>query len=124
MATYAEKKALRDQGLTYREIGKRLGISYQAAYSGLYMESEGDYFHELTEKTCVFTKLREWMNENRVGVTELSRRIGDTETKKTFLRLRRTLRGEARMLKDDIDEILRVTGKSYEEMFGGTNDGK
>ena len=123
MTTYAEKKALRDQGLTYREIGKQLGISYQAVYSGLYIECEGDYFREQTKQTCVFHGLREWMNENRVGLAELCRRIGDTGKRTTYSRIRKALRGYSILSKNDIDEILRVTGMKYEEVFGGAEDG-
>ena len=117
MATYAEKKALRDQGLTYREIGKRLGISYQAAYSGLYVESEGDYFREATEKTCVFPKLRDWMNENRVGIRELCRRVWGYADSTTYTRTRRALNGTAEVTMEFINRTLKATGLTYEEIF-------
>ena len=116
MATYAEKKALREQGMTYREIGEKLGISWQAAHYGIGRDRDGDWFHPMTEKNCVFPGLRKWMNENRVVAAELSRRIGRDE-RNGYAKLLRVLRGEQQITKDGIDDILRVTGMKYEEAF-------
>lgn len=118
MVTREEKKRLRDQGMTYREIGKVLGISYQAVYQTLENEMTGDWFRTVTPKRCIYPKLRAWMNDNRVSVIELIRRIGGNPSETRYNRVARSLNGNARMTKETIDEILAVTGMTYEEAFG------
>lgn len=118
MATRAEKQALRDQGLTYEEIGRELGISTQAVWQAIGGRDESK-FYVFKPTGCVFPGLRRWLNANRVSRRELMRRMGRAPVASSMTRLSNKLAGRTQLRKSDIDAILAVTGMTYEEAFGG-----
>lgn len=75
MATYEEKKALRDDGWTYEQIADHFGISKQAVAQAL-AQDRNDYFRPLTRHAVVFDGLREWMNQNKVSISSMMRSLG------------------------------------------------
>lgn len=113
-----EFSALRQQGLTYREIADQYGVSYQAIAQQL----RGSYhscFRGVSKEKVVFDGLRDWMNDNEVGMMELMHRFhGHFVGGSSAANLREKLRGVRELKKSDIDELIRVTGLSYEELFG------
>lgn len=119
--TKAEKIALREQGLTYRQIADRLGISTQAVAQVL-SKRQPSRFRLVAEEGCVYVGIRNWMNENKVGFTELVRRCGLQTAGGTYPRWRSYLTGQCDPPKRTIDKILRVTGLTYEEAFGRVDD--
>ena len=115
MANASERAVLirkmHDSGLTYDEIGHIFGISRQAVHQLANRRiNKGDYFNESTTGRIKYDGLRNWMLENRVGLTELTRRCGHTK-------LYASLIGNSEPSKSAIDAILEVTGLTYEECF-------
>ena len=100
-------RALHDKGLTYEEIGELFGITRQAAHQAA---SAGDGFHESSVTKVKYEGLRRWMQDNRVSFSELERRCGSSK-------LHKTLTGDCEPRKKTIDNILQVTGLTYEECF-------
>lgn len=109
--------ALRAEGLTYREIAKICGCSFQNVAQALAKENK-NYFHIFGEDQVVYNGLREWLNENKITVTELVRQmygymIGGAEHE----RMRNRLKGKTQLRMEDIEFFLKLTGKTYEELF-------
>lgn len=116
MATFEEKMALREQGMTYREIAKELGISHQAVSQTL-AKSKESQFKKLKPEKCVFVGLRNWMNENKVSIGELTRLCGILPQPNSRIRFSHYLKGENEMRMGTIEKILEITGLTYEEGF-------
>lgn len=108
-------KMLREHGLTYQEIGDRVGVSKQ--YVGVVCGEHNPSYFAYIGKECIYPNLRDWMNDNKVSRRELLRRMGLTAHAENYGRLSRYLRGEASPRKHYIDRMLDVTGMTYEEMF-------
>ena len=106
---------LRDQGLKYREIAEKFGVSrqYVCAVCASY---DPDHFRIIDEH-CVYPNLREWMNDHKVSRSELLRRMGLTVNANNSNRLSYYMRGENDPRKDYIDRMLKVTGMTYEKLF-------
>lgn len=103
-------------GMTLREIAKTVGISPQRV-SQIIGGEDKRLFKGFTEERCIFVGLREWLNENKVSVNELCRRIYGNAHAKSSAKLARELRGEWVMNKRKIDSILKITGLTYEKAF-------
>lgn len=116
MSTFEEKKALREQGLSYTEIARRLGISKQAVQQGL-ASRDVRYFQFVTEKGCIYPNIRKWMNDNRISVSEIARRMGLIPHSSTCERIRGYLTGANDPNKFTIDRILAITNLTYEQAF-------
>ena len=116
MSTIDEKRALREQGFSYTEIARQLGISKQAVQQGL-AEQDMRYFQFVTEKGCIYPNIRKWMNDNRVSVSEIARRMGLLPHSCTSARIRSYLTGRVSPNKPTIDKILSITNLTYEQAF-------
>ena len=116
MATIAEKRALREKGLTYKEIAKELGISRQAVAQVLSKEQKS-YFRPWTADRCPYVGLRNWLNENQIVMAELLRRLGFAPESALHYRYRDYLSGRTELRKHTIDKLLEITGLTYEEAF-------
>lgn len=112
---YEEMIALREQGLSYAEIGKRFHYSKQRVYQ-IIGGADIRYFKPITEKQCVYVGIRNWMNENKVNRTQLIRKIWGYTEPELHHRLNLTLRG-CDCRKNMIDKLLSATGLTYEEAF-------
>lgn len=118
-------RQLRNQGLKYREIAEKVGVStqYIAHVCG---ESNPARFKP-AGKECVYPNLRKWINENKVSRSELLRRMGIEVNTISLKRLGYYIRGEANPRKPYIDNLLKATGLTYEVLFHvgeGAEDGK
>lgn len=103
------------QGMTYAEIGQKMGISRQRVFQLIGDTRKGS--HKLiTEKECVYVGIRNWTNENKISRTALTRIINGTFHASKYERLIRVLKG-VDCHKHNIDKILKVTGLTYEEAF-------
>ena len=115
--------SMREKGMTYREIAEECGCSYQNVAMALARRNVAR-FRCFTEKGCVYPALRKWLNDNRICVDELLRRIyGHNTGGHTRSRWGEILRGRAELRKQDIDSLIRVTGMTYEELFREASDG-
>ena len=117
MATKQEKLALREQGMTYQQIADHFGISYQAVAQTL-AKYNPNHFQYVTEAGCAYPGLRNWMNDNKAGRSELIRRCHIESTHQNLSRMRNYLTCKADPPKRVIDKILGITGLTYEEAFG------
>ena len=103
--------------MTYREIAEECGCSYQNVAKALASRNVVRFRH-FTENACVYPALRKWLNDNRVSIEELLRRVyGHNIGGTTRKRYTDVFRGHAELKKRDIDNLLRVTGMTYEELF-------
>ena len=101
---------MRDNGMTYDEIGEVLGISRQRAHqiAAGRRKGVGDHFHKGAVEKIPYIGLREWLLENRVTITELTRLCGVRALKLT---------GKHSLRKRTVERLLEITGLSFEECF-------
>lgn len=109
---------LREQGLTYREIASRLGVTYQAVAQVCAKQGFAQ-FRKITPAGCVYPALRDWMNSNYVSRSELYRRMHDGSAcigRAPYV-IRERLSGRTLWRMDEINRLLDITGMTYEELF-------
>lgn len=113
---------MREDGMTYQQIADRLGCS--KSYVGQLLGAYNPYyFIAVTEEGCIYPGLREWMNDNKVGRTELAQRMSNVAWPCAVSTLSGILRGHHVPSKTTVDSILKATGMTYEECFGGAKNG-
>lgn len=110
--------ALREQGLTQKEIAEACGVSRQRVSQVL-----GKYSPHLaniiTKEQCVYDGLRKWMNENRIYAVEIvriphdGRYTGGHSIKVVYSRLN----GKTQFKLSEINKLLDRSGLTYEELF-------
>jgi transcriptional regulator with XRE-family HTH domain len=121
-----EMRAMRSQGMVYREIAEKFGVSrqYVAAVCG---GRDPACFRPIGS-SCVYENLRNWMNDHKVSRNEFVRRMGLEKHTRNCARFNCIMRGELQPRKDYIDRMLDVTGMPYEKLFYkpevGDQDGK
>lgn len=102
---------MRKNGASLKDIADSLGVSKQRI--GVILRNTG-------RATCkprnthsiIFPSIRKYLNENRMSISRfavLCNISGQT--------MNRAITGQTDMLKRTIDQILRVTGMTYEEAF-------
>lgn len=107
----------RAAGMTYKEIGEKYGISRQRVCE-ICKGRTPKNFHYVTDEGCVYPNLRAWMNENLVSRSEFIRRSKFEFCPGNTLKFSAIMRGEITdVRKNWIDEMLRITGMSYEMLF-------
>ena len=117
MNNHEKFAALRAEGLTYREIAARCGCSYQYVAQVLSSETKC-YFHPFSEKQVIYTGLRDWLNDNKITVTELIRqRYGYMVGGQSHHNMTLRLNGKTQLRMEDIEFFLKLAGKTYEELF-------
>lgn len=109
---------LRQEGWSYGAIANNFGLSRQRVFQ-LIGKRNIAHFRKITEKQCIFKGLREYMNKTALSLTELIRRIcGEHKYHpETSARYRAYLCGKNDIPMRVINEILRVTGLTYEQAF-------
>lgn len=116
-------RELRMQGLTFAEIGRRLGVSRQRiaqCCAGMDTEATKWACHKEDLDCIIYTGLKKWMLENKVSIPEMMRRIGlDTGSRRSE-HFKNRLKGTTQLSITEIKKILAVTGGTFEQMF--TND--
>lgn len=111
---------LSGEGLNYRQIAEVVGCSRRHV-SSILRGTVIRNFRPITN--CIWPGLARWMNENECSKTELLRKMGGNPWDCTLKRLSSWMQGEYDPPKREIDKILKVTGMTYEECFGGAEDG-
>ena len=113
-------RELRMQGLTFEEIGKRLGVSKQRASqccAGMNPEATAWACHKEDLDSIIYEGLKKWMLENKVSVPEMMRRIGMDTGSSCSKHFRNRLEGKTQLPISEIKKILAVTGGTFEQMF-------
>lgn len=93
-------------GKTLREIAGEYGVSWQAVHQGVVRSNVQ------RPSKWVYPGLVLWMRENGVSVKELAEDIGVSQNTLYFW-----LQGAYEPRKSAIDELLKLTGRTYEELF-------
>ena len=101
---------MRIDGRTYQEISECFGVSKQCIYHVLTGIIQGD-----TKKNIAFPAIRNWMHENHISVKGILQRADDNVF--SYQSLRRGLSGERMFKSNEINELLRITGLDYKEVF-------
>lgn len=103
-------------GMTYEEIGKKLDLSKQRVFQliGGIIKRRVKPF---TTETCVYSGLREWLNEHKIGINELTRKLYGNYHTTSRERVKNRLNGKLQITKTYIDKILEITGLTYEQAF-------
>ena len=112
-----EFEKLLASGLNRREIAERYGCSRQNV-DQMVARYNVNQFKGFTEEGCVYVGLRNWLNENKCSLSELLRRIhGRNVSTGTRTQYSERLKGKVKFTMPEINAILGVTGKTYEELF-------
>jgi predicted DNA-binding protein YlxM (UPF0122 family) len=93
-------------GKTLREIAEEYGVSWQAVHQGVVRSNVQ------RPSKWVYPGLVLWMRENGFSVKELAEDIGVSQSA-----LYCWLQGAYKPSKKYIDELLKLTGRTYEELF-------
>ena len=113
-------RELRMQGLTFAEIGKRLGVSRQRiaqCCAGMNPEATA-WACRIKDLDCIiYPNLKKWMLENRVSIPEMMRRIGMDTASGNAKHFKNRLKGRTQLPITEIKKILAVTGGTFEQMF-------
>jgi hypothetical protein len=120
MARNEEMITMRKQGLKYKEIAEKFGVSWQRVRK-ICGNQDVAYFHAVSSE-CIYPKLRKWMNDNQITRTEFLKRMGLSDCADNRSRLSGYMKGKCYPQKKYIDKMLAATGLTYEELFftGGT----
>jgi transcriptional regulator with XRE-family HTH domain len=106
----------RKEGLTYREIAEKYGVSYQVVAQAC-GKSQPNRFRFWTKDMCIYPNVRKWLNENKITYRELQRRLGWETCSANYIYIGDWLRGKTYPRKKVIDKLLSATGLTYEKFF-------
>lgn len=118
---YEEMDRLKRNGKTYQYIADLYGISRQRVYQIL-GKMDQRYFKIIPKEKVVFSGLRNWLNENKINITELCRRIFGNYHTVQRERLNTYLNGKHVMSMPMILKIIDITGLTFEQLFIGDNE--
>ena len=113
-----------ESGLTYQEIGDVAGVSKQRVFQ-LIGKSDRDSFRYITKERCFFDGLRDYLNENRISIKELTRQMYGQLHGNMYSTLKEQLKnkpGFKLLTMAKINKILSVTGLTYEQAFLSQED--
>ena len=106
----------RDQGMTYREIGEKYGVSYQRVQQ-LIGGRKGNTGPFRPVKKCPYPNLKKWMNELQISRHEICRRVYGNTGRENYNRMCSYIRGDNDPPKRVIDKMIEATGMKYEVLF-------
>lgn len=115
-ARTAEMLNMREQGMTFKEIAIAYNISKQRVHQIIGRENKS-YFITIRKDCCVFDAIRNWMNENKISMAELTRRLYGNSGVGNQKLTKSRLSGKFELKKTFIDKILTITNLTYEEAF-------
>lgn len=92
------------------EIAKKFNVSRQYI---CHMFNVSNLRVEIEAKRCVYPRIAAWMIENNAGYSRMAQMIGGTTQQTMYY----NLTNEGSIKKYMIDDILHLTGLTYEEAF-------
>lgn len=108
--------AMRRDGATHAQIAEAFGISRQRSHQ-ICGKRRVYSFRQITPKQCIYGNIRDYLNRTRTSIYEVTRQIYGYSHSESSNRISRILSGKLNPRKTDIDDILLVTGLTYEEAF-------
>ena len=107
---------MKNSGKTYQDIADEFGVSRQRVFQ---MIGSGDpkFFRYISTKGCIYKGVRKYMNDNKISMAELVRKLYGNYVPRNFYSVRNKLSGVTDITKKHIDKILEITGLTYEEAF-------
>lgn len=102
------------QGMTLQQIADEIGVSRQRAAQ---LTGAVRPMKQWNKQYSIFPGIDSWMKFNRVTYTMFGKMLGYAPGASASNNLARRLMGEAMLNKSLIDDILEVTGMTYEEAF-------
>lgn len=114
--TNDERVALREQGYTLQQIADMAGVTKQAVQQSV---ARRYAFNSKTVSRCVYPNVRDWLIRERLTISGLNRRLGVSVTCAHHTKTMRFLEGKT-FEKEMVDAVLKESGMTYEEAFGGT----
>lgn len=108
---------MRMDGYTLGEIGEQVGVSRQrvdAIIKGI-LNSKAS---ATSVNKCIYPGLKKWMLENGVTCYKMSKELG-LKNNTSFVNY---ISGESKFTIDRIKAIIKYTGRSFEELFGGESN--
>lgn len=115
--TEERREELREKarrGMTLQQIADEIGVSRQRAAQ---LTGAVRPMREWNKTYSVYQGIDNWMKYNRVTYVMLGDMLGYAPGASSSGNLARRLMGEVMLSKDLIDDILEVTGMTYEEAF-------
>lgn len=106
----------RERGLTYAEIAQKYGVSRQNVCMACCKSNPARFQYHGKEK-IIYPNLRNWMNNNKISMNEMLRRLGLGVSYKNAQRLRGNFGGKTQPRKLTIDKLIEITGMPYEQLF-------
>ena len=106
----------RENGLTCPEIAQKYGVSRQRVYQCCAKSSES-HFNKWTKERCIYIHLRNWLNDNRITLSELIRRMDWELLPGNYNAVRAWLNGKTYPIKKNIDKLIEITGIPYEKLW-------
>ena len=113
-------ESLVKEGYSQKEIGKICGVSHQRIAQ--LMGARGKSYMR-TKPRSVYRGLSDWMIENDITYTTLNSMMGYTNCASSAKNLSARLMGRTELRMRDIDKLIDLSGKTYEELFGKEVDG-
>lgn len=106
----------RAKGMTYEQIGEQYGVSTSSAAK--VCGKDGDArFRAWTSERCIYINIRNWMNENRVSLSDMVRIAEGQLTEASRNRYSTYMRGGIFPQKRTIDRWIAITGLTYEQLW-------
>ena len=114
----AEFSRLRHEGLTLSEVAEKTG--YSSSYVCRLVDSgKGGRFFAKKKTDCIYPGLRSYINSNAVTTKQIAEILNYKWTKVTGQKIVRLLRGEEQFRMPQIRALMKHSGMSFEELFGG-----
>lgn len=99
-------------GMTQRALAAEYGVS-----QALIQKRCGGPYRSYKSKKIVYSGLENWMQENAISIRKMTELSG-----MNYVALYYILIGKNDPNKKSIDRILKATGLTYEQAFGGKNE--
>lgn len=112
---------LRKKGMSYQQIAWEFGVSKQRVFQ-IIGGSKENHFRPFNKERCIYVGLRKWLNDNKVSLNELTRKLHGNTNSNNRQRTRARIIGEVEIEKTFIDKILEITGLTYEKAFETEGD--
>ena len=114
--------SLSDEGYTYSEIARLVGVTRQYVNQVLGPKGMGlSDFRRLSEDMCIYPVFRKWWNEKRKTYHKCFEFMGLRYHQNNIIRLQTYMIGKGDPRKEYIDKMIAATGIPYDRLFSTGN---